>query len=125
MGGGGGRRGGGGAGGGGDLVGDINPRPSSKPNYKILYFNSYSILSKIELLRAEALLLEPDVILIAESFCRADITDAYLSIAGYQTTCRRDGRDTAGGRGRGLLIYVREGISAAELVLEGGDLVTE
>ena len=63
--------------------------------------------------------------MIPESFGRADISDAYLSIAWYKTTCRRDGRDTAGGRGRGLLIYVREGISAAELVLEGGDTVTE
>ena len=39
--------------------------------------------------------------------------------------CRRDGRDTAMGRGRGLLVYVREGIAASELQLEGGDLVTE
>ena len=39
--------------------------------------------------------------------------------------CRRDGRDTAMGRGRGLLVYVREGIPASELQLEGGDLVTE
>ena len=38
---------------------------------------------------------------------------------------RRDGRDTAGGRARGLLVYVKEGIPAAELVLEGGDRVTE
>ena len=114
---------GGGRRGGGDLAGQQISRPSSNQNYKILYYNSYSILAKIELLRAECLLLQPDVIMIAESFCRADITDAYLCIAGYQTICRRDGRDTAGGRG--LLIYVREGIMAAELVLEGGDLVTE
>ena len=38
---------------------------------------------------------------------------------------RRDGRHTAGGRGRGLLIYAREGVTAAELHLEGGDQVTE
>ena len=56
---------------------------------------------------------------------RDDISDAYLSIGGYQIICRRDGRDTAGGRGRGLLVYVKEGIPAAELVLGGGDLVTE
>ena len=116
---------GGGRRGGGDLAGQQISRPSSNQNYKILYYNSYSILAKIELLRAECLLLQPDVIMIAESFCRADITDAYLCIAGYQTICRRDGRDTAGGRGRGLLIYVKEGIMGAELVLEGGDLVTE
>jgi hypothetical protein len=61
--------------------------------------------------------------LIAESFCRTDIVDADLSIDGYQLVCRRDGRDTAGGRG--LLVYVRDGIPAAELQLEGGDTVTE
>ena len=125
MGGGGGRRGGGGGGGGGDPLGNRRNGPSSPQNYKILYYNSYSILSKMDLLRAEALLTEPDVIMITESFCRADTSDAYLSISGYQLTCRRDGRDTAGGRGRGLLIYVREGISGAELELEGGDAVTE
>ena len=79
----------------------------------------------MDLLRAECPIMKPDVILIAESFCRPDISDAYLHIAGYETVCRRDGRDTAGGRGRGLLVYVKEGIPATELVLEGGDLVTE
>ena len=79
----------------------------------------------MELLRAECVLQQPDIVMITESFCREDISDAYLSIAGYQTICRRDGRDTAGGRGRGLLTYVREGISAGELMLEGGNLVTE
>ena len=76
-------------------------------------------------MRAECPVLQPDIILIVESFCRQDISDAYLSLPGYQTICRRDGRDTAGGRGRGLLIYVRNGIPAAELQLEGGDQVTE
>ena len=87
--------------------------------------NAYSILSKIDDLRAECSAASPDIVLIAESFCRADITDAYLAVPGYQIVVRRDGRDTAGGRGRGLLIYVREGVTAAELHLEGGDQVTE
>ena len=39
--------------------------------------------------------------------------------------CRRDGRDTAMGRGRGLLVYVKVGLPAAELHLEGADMVTE
>ena len=60
-----------------------------------------------------------------ESFCRDEIGNAELSIGGYEMVCRRDGRDTAMGRGRGLLVYVREGIPASELQLEGGDLVTE
>ena len=36
-----------------------------------------------------------------------------------------DTPNTAGGRGRELLVYVKEGIPATELVVEGGDLVTE
>ena len=91
----------------------------------MLYYNAYSILSKIDDLRAECSTSCPDIILITESFCRSDISDAYLAIPGYQTVSRRDGRDTAGGRGRGLLIYVREGVTAAELQLVGGEGVTE
>jgi hypothetical protein len=63
--------------------------------------------------------------MITETFSRDDITDAYLGLPGYQIVCRRDGRDTAGGRGRGLLVYVKEGIPASELHLEGADQVTE
>ena len=79
----------------------------------------------MDLLRAECPVVKPDVIMIAESFARSDITDAYLGINGYEILCRRDGRDTAGGRGRGLLVYVREGIPATEMTLEGEDQVTE
>ena len=90
-----------------------------------MYYNAYSILSKIDELRAECLVAKADIILLAETFCRDDITDAYLNIPGYQIICRRDGRDTAGGRGRGLLVYVRVGIPASRLQLEGEDMVTE
>ena len=57
-----------------------------------------------------------------ESFCREDISNAELTVGGFELVCRRDGRDTAMGRGRGLLVYVREGIAASELQLEGGTL---
>ena len=99
-------RGGGGGGRhrGGVLAGHDTARSDPNKNYKVIFYNSYSILSKIDLLRAECPIMKPDVILIAESFCRPDISDAYLHIAGYETVCRRDGRDTAGGRGRGLLV---------------------
>ena len=107
------------------LAGHEPARSDPNKTYKVIFYNSYSILSKIDLLRAECPIMKPDVILIAESFCRPDISDAYLHIAGYETVCRKDGRDTAGGRGRGLLVYVKEGIPATELVVEGGDLVTE
>ena len=90
-----------------------------------MYYNAYSILAKIDELRAECPVVNADFILIAESFCRNDITDAYLALPGYQLVCRRDGRDTAGGRGRGLLVYARVGIPASQLQLEGEDQVTE
>ena len=48
--------------------------------------------------------------MICESSARNDISDAYLSIDGYQLVVRQDGRDTMGGKCRGLLIYVKDGI---------------
>ena len=80
------------------LVGQ-QPAIPDKKSYKVQYFNAYSILSKIDDLRAECSISLPDVVLIAESFGRSDISDAYLAIPGYQTICRKDGRDTAGGKG--------------------------
>ena len=93
--------------------------------YKLLYYNAYSILNKIDELKAECLITKPDIIQICESFCRTDIDDAALKLPGYQLINRRDGRDTAGGRARGLLVYAKEGIAAAALRLEGEDEVTE
>ena len=90
-----------------------------KKNYKLVYYNAFSIVSKIDELRAECPILQADIIMTCESFCREDITDAFLTLAGYQLCSRRDGRDTDGGRW--LLIYVKDGISAAELQLTGAD----
>ena len=82
-------------------------------------------MNKIDELRAECPVLQADIIMIVETFCRKDIIDADVSIPGYQIICRRDGRDTAGGRSRGLLVYVKDAIPASKLFLEGEDLVTE
>ena len=82
-------------------------------------------MSKIDELRAECPVVKADIIMLAETFCRSDISDAYLGLPGYQIVCRRDGRDTAGGRGRGLLVYVKEGIPASQLHIEGAEDVTE
>ena len=90
-----------------------------------MYYNAFSLLNKIDELRAECPVLQADIIMIVETFCRKDIIDADVSIPGYQIICRRDGRDTAGGRARGLLVYVKDAIPASKLFLEGEDLVTE
>jgi hypothetical protein len=69
-------------------------------------------VKKIDELACVAGNLAPDIILITESWCNSDITDAFLSFDGYelQTELRLDRQDTTQGRGGGLLVYVREGV---------------
>ncbi len=45
--------------------------------------------------------LNPDIIMITESWCNSDVVDAFLSIDGYdlQPDLRADREDTAQGRG--------------------------
>ena len=83
--------------------------------YNILYTNARSILNKIDDLRTSVTDLQPDFVCICESFVKHDISEAYLSLDGYQLIVRQDGRDTVEGKCRGLLIYVREGINAAKI----------
>ena len=90
-----------------------------------MYFNARSILNKIDLLRAECIVTRPDIIMVTESFGRSDITDAYLALDGYQLVVRKDGGDTEGGKCRGLLVYVLEGISAGELTIRGSSKTIE
>jgi hypothetical protein len=56
--------------------------------------------------------LEPDLILITETWCNAEITDAYLNLPGYevQQDLRRDRTDTRDGRGGGILVYNKIGL---------------
>ena len=90
-----------------------------------MYFNTRSIVNKIDLLRGECATIKPDVILVTESFCRKDITDAYLVIDGYQMVVRKDGTDTEGGKCRVLLVYVIDGLPTGEMFIRGGDRVIE
>jgi len=64
--------------------------------------------------------LRPDIILVTETWCKEDVTDAYLSIPGYelQADLRRDRKDTANGIGGGLLVYATHGLA----VLAGDNL---
>ena len=52
------------------------------------------------------------MILVVESWCNSNISDAFLSIPGYemQQDLRLDREDTEGGRGGGLLVYTKNGI---------------
>ena len=57
-------------------------------------------------------MLKPDIILVTESLCNGDISDAYLSLDGYELIpdLRMDRENTAGGRGGGLLVYAKNGL---------------
>ena len=93
--------------------------------YTIMYTNARSVLNKIDVLRTTVNDRNPSFVMICESYARNDISDAYLSLDGYQLVVRQDGRDTLGGRCRGLLIYVRDGINAAKIDNEQFERVTE
>ena len=56
--------------------------------------------------------LDPDIILLTETWCGDDTTNAFLSLDGYslQTDLRRDRTDTTNGVGGGLLVYTRVGL---------------
>ncbi len=70
-------------------------------------------MSKIDTLNCYASLNKPDLILLTETWCHDNISDAYLAIDGYDliSDLRKDRADTALGRGGGLLVYVKNGIT--------------
>ena len=82
-----------------------------------MYLNAQSIIKKVDELQCAAEIQKPDIILITESWCNSDISDAFLSIDGYevQTDLRIDRGDTARGRGGGLLTYTRVGLPIVKM----------
>jgi hypothetical protein len=82
-----------------------------------MYLNAQSLVGKVNELSAAACDLNPDIIMVTESWCNSDISDAYLSINGYElkTELRMDRGDTGGGRGGGLIVYARSGLQILKL----------
>ena len=56
--------------------------------------------------------MEPDLVLVTETWCNSEISNAYLDIPGYelQPDLRMDRCDTDRGRGGGLLVYTKRGL---------------
>jgi Reverse transcriptase (RNA-dependent DNA polymerase)/Endonuclease-reverse transcriptase len=56
--------------------------------------------------------LKPDLLFITESWCNDNVTNAYLTIPGYQLApdLRYDRADTCSGIGGGLLVYAKTGM---------------
>ena len=61
--------------------------------------------------------MNPDIILLTETWCNDQITDMFLRIPGYelQTDLRRDREDTRNGIGGGLLVYTKAGVTIMPL----------
>ena len=76
-----------------------------------MYTNAQSIIGKLNKLSAYTAEARPDFILLTETWCNPSITNADLSLPGYQleTELREDREDTHNGLGGGLLVYSRQG----------------
>ena len=85
--------------------------------FKIIYLNARSILNKLDDLTVLVFEEKPDLILITETWCNADINNAMLSVQGYniEPELRTDRQDTVNGIGGGLLVYVKSGIKIKPL----------
>ena len=86
----------------------------------VLYTNCQSVVSKMQELQAVASVMNPDVIMLTETWTHAEIHKSFTEIGGYELIVRKDRADTAKGRGGpgGLLIYVKNEFSAWEVEKE-------
>ena len=74
---------------------------------KAVYTNARSVVMKMNELKVVAAEMQPDIIIITETWTHPDITNDYLILDGYETTARSDRSDTTAGRGGGILDYTR------------------
>ena len=79
----------------------------------ILYMNAQSVLNKVNELASVIATHNPDIVILTETWCNNTITNAFLSIPGYnlENDLRLDRTDTANGIGGGILVYVKNGFT--------------
>jgi hypothetical protein len=77
-----------------------------------LYFNARSLVKKVNELSCIASEIEPDIIIVTETWCHSAISNAYLNIPGYMIDdeLRQDRTDTVNGAGGGILVYSKENL---------------
>ena len=80
---------------------------TEKQGLRILYTNARSIVNKVQELKLYVLNVDPDVIIITETWTHSAISNDFLNIPNYYITARHDRSDTLNGRGGGILIYVK------------------
>ena len=71
---------------------------------KLLYTNAQSIKYKLSLLKTHIVESSPHLIAITETWTNENIVDTELKIEGYEIVSRCDRKDTAEGRGGGLIL---------------------
>jgi len=69
--------------------------------------NARSIINKIDYMRAEVKVLEPDIIGVTESWADERIADEEIAIDGYEMFRRDRMLDIKGG---GVLLYIRRSL---------------
>ena len=70
--------------------------------------------NKINELRAIVVKEMPDVVALTETWTNESIDNCYLGIDGYEILVRSDRVDTVGGRGGGIMVYVKEIVALKE-----------
>ena len=51
---------------------------------EVLYLNAQSLVTKVNELHCTVSDLEPDVVLVTETWCNSEINNAYLCLNGYE-----------------------------------------
>jgi hypothetical protein len=82
-----------------------------------MYTNAQSLVEKVNELSCMACDIDPDIILVTETWCNVGISDAYLSLQGYElkSELRLDRSDTGAGRGGGLVVYAKSDLTVLKL----------
>jgi len=76
---------------------------NNRPGLKIVYFNTRSIIHKLEKIKIFSAIISPDIICITESWINPNISHIELQISGYVHYLS----DRAeGSRGGGVIVYV-------------------
>ena len=85
-----------------------------------MYSNVQSLYSKINELNCTVSDYEPDILIFTETWLNSDINNSVISLTNYSIEHRLDRTDTTGGRGGGIIVYVKSGLNI--LVSDNNDI---
>ena len=82
---------------------------STQETIRVLYFNARSIVKKVDEISSITRELNPDIVIVTETWCHSGIDNSFLNIPGYtiDNELRQDRQDTTNGCGGGILVYSR------------------